>query len=325
MVSAERGPFVARTGRGQLVLIAALFVAVTILGSVVLLNSVYESPDVRTEQDIQSLSDAEWQAHSIQADLERVFLVNTSVDEAGDPLPYASNASFEAVVDTYSDNYVNLSTTERPAVTDIELVEARTGGVARQNETLTGYQEFNGTDDPVVIVDDADAISRLELFVVEAGITSSVNFTVRIEGNAGGDSTIAVADDVVVVDPDVGPQQQCSWENDPLAVDLTNGTGAVSTNETYCGVEGAWQSLSPPLSVVFENGTDARGAFTVTGVDPDASGTDLTGSPGSDNRWYSESTATGADYIVDPVYRIEYRSPNVAYNATYAPYNGTQP
>jgi hypothetical protein len=69
----------------------------------------------------------------------------------------------------------------------------------------------------------------------------------------------------------------------------------------------------------------ASGIFTVTGVDPDAGGTDLSGSPGADNRWYSETTASGDDYLVDPVFRVEYRSPNVAYNATYRPYNGTQP
>ena len=313
-------------GRGQLVVIAALFVAVTVVGSVVLLNSIHESPEVRTEQDTGSLTDAEWQARSVQDDLQRLFRVNTSVAEAGDPLPYASNDTFDAAIDTYGDRYTNLSTTDSPAVVDVELAGGRTGGVARQNETATGYDQFNGTDDPVTVVDDADAIPRLELFVIEAGRTASRNFTVRIEETSGpNDATVTVTDSTVEVDPDGGPPQPCSWTHTPLTVDLVNGTGAVSTNETYCGVRGAWQSLSPPLSVVFENGTDARGIFTVTGVDPDAGGTDLSGSPGADNRWYSETTASGDDYLVDPVFRVEYRSPNVAYNATYRPYNGTQP
>lgn len=312
--------------RGQLVLITALFVAVTIVGSVVLLNSIHESPDAGTEQDAGSLTDAEWQTRSVQDDLVRIFRVNTSVAEAGDPLPYANNDTFGGAVDTYADHYANLSTTDTPAVVDVELIGGRTGGVARGNETATGYEQFNGTDDPVVIVDNADAVPRLELVVVEAGRTASRNFTVRIEETTGtNDATVTVTDDTVVVDPDGGPQQTCSWTHTPLTVDLVNGTGAVTTNETYCGIGGAWQSLSPGLTVVFENGTDARGGFTVTGVDPDASGTDLSGSPGTDNRWYSETTASGDDYLVDPVFRVEYRNPNVAYNATYRPYNGTQP
>lgn len=307
--------------RGQLVVIAAVLISVTVVGSIVLLNSIHESPGTYTRQDSRSLVGADRTAQQVHADLERVFLVNTSVGESNESLPYAREDSFGAIVEEYERQYVNLSTTDSAGITRIELVDNQTGGVARQTEPATGFRDFNGTVNPTVVVEDAAKIPRLSLVVTEANLTTSSEFTVRIEGGSGNETTITVGDDDVETNPNSGPTRSCDWGTEPVEIDLTNGTGAVRTNETYCEIHDAWDSLDAPLEVTFENGTDARGTFTVTGVGVDPADSDISGSPG-DDRWYS-TQVSGDDYIVNPVFRVEYRDPNIAYNTTFALYNGT--
>jgi hypothetical protein len=295
--------------RGQLILIGALLVAATILASITLLNAVHESPKINTQQDSQSLVEAERTVDQTKANLEGSFLANTSSEQTGEQLPYARASTFGALVGEYNDQYTNISTTEAAGIVDITFdgAASNTGGIARQNRSIAGYLNYPDGD----IVQDADAIPKLYLFVNE---TSPPGSSFRIE-LAGASGTVQMEIDDNGVSGDV----TCSVSGGSLEIDFENGVGEIRTDETYCGEREFGASLSPPITVSFSDGSNADGTFTITGVDP--SGSDISGNPGDDNRWFDNPTA--APYIVDPAFEIEYDTPNVAYNATFSLYNTT--
>lgn len=292
-------------GRGQLILLGALLVAATILSSIVLLNSIHESPDTYTRHDSQSLVGAERAVEGVRDDLERAFLVNTSVDEAGTPLPYAQTGTFDSIVEAYESQLVNLSTTDSAAIVRVDLADAQTGAIARQRKDSTGFRPFPSD----TVIDGADSIPRMYLYVNE---TSTSSFEVQIEEDSGPDEvTLHIDEDGVSGDVSCDLSGQ---DFDAIEIDFVDGVGSVTTDEKYCGDREFGTSLDPPLDVDFEDGGNARGTFTVTGVD--ASGSSIGGNPG-DVTWYKDPV------LVNPVFEIEYRTPEVSYSSRVALYNET--
>jgi hypothetical protein len=301
--------------RGQLILVGALLVAATILGSIALLNSIHESPGVNTQQDAQSLAETERTIDQVQTGLERAFLINTSMDEVNESLPYVeADGGYRTLVEEeYVREYLNLSTTETAGVLNVTVVGNQTGGIARQNTTVAGFEDYpSGTVD---LIDEAEALPRFSLFLNETSpgspfivelteITSPVD-SVRLEINESG-----------VYNTGSFATWTCDLSGDDTAieVDFVNGEGEVRTDETYCGDLEFGASLVPPYNVEFRDGSKVKGTYTITAVDP----TDIADPPG-DFRW----SRAGPNYVVNPIFGIEYRTPNVAYNTTYGLYNGT--
>lgn len=309
--------------RGQLILIGALLVAATILGSIVLLNTIHESPQVSTQQDSQSLVETERTVDQVQTGLERAFLTNTSMDERGEALPYAEKSGgFGTLVeDEYVTEYLNLSTTDTAGVVDVTLVGNQTGGIARQNRTIAGFQPYPSGE----ILADAEAIPRLHLLVNE---TSASSFTVWINETSGtppNEMRMEINGSGVFKrgsNPDTHWTCDLSGDNSQLEIDFINGVGEVRTDEVYCGDLTFGESLSPDYTIEFKNGNKVDGEFTITGVGSSVSSPvpALDADP-TDGRWFKQ----GSDIVVNPIFEIEYLTPNVTYNATYAPYNRTAP
>jgi hypothetical protein len=309
--------------RGQLILVGALLVAATILGSIALLNSIHESPGVNTQQDAQSLAETERTIDQVQTGLERAFLVNTSMDEVNESLPYVeADGGYRTLVEEeYVREYLNLSTTETAGVLNVTVVGEQTGGIARQNTTVRGFEDYNGTSDPVTVVQDAEAIPRLYLYV---NSTSPANFTVWLNETLPRPPSDPL-DNVSLEISDSGVSKTGSFDtwtcdlsgdDTPIEIDFVGGVGEVRTSETYCGDLEFGTPLVPAYNVTFEGGDNADGTYVITAVGP-AAIADLPG----DFRW--RRVSGGTDYVVNPIFEIEYRTPNVAYNTTYGLYNGT--
>ena len=308
--------------RGQLILIGALLVAATILGSIVLLNTIHESPEVSTQQDSQSLVETERTVDQVKAGLERAFLVNTSMDEQGEALPYVNGSGgFETLATEYVSGYLNLSTTDTAGVVNATLVGNQTGGIARQNRTDTGeYKKYNETGDPVTIIQNAETIPRLHLLVNE---TSASSFTLWINqtdippSGTPLNASLEISDNTV----EKGGSAPGSWAcdlpgNSLIEIDFIDGVGEVRTGETYCG-DLEFGAFDPArYNVTFENGNRVNGTYTITAVDPVS-----IESFSEPYRWNRVSGTT----VVNPIFEIEYLTPNVEYSATYAPYNRTAP
>lgn len=296
--------------RGQLILVGALLLSVTIVGSIVLLNALHESPNVYTQQESQSLEDAERAVAEVRDNLERVFLVNSSVDQVGEPLPYANDSSFDRLVAEYERQYANLSTIHGAGLVQIEVVGGETGGVARQGPAPGGYHAYpNGT-----VIEGASAIPQLNL---EINDTNGGPFTVEIRGDTG--SSV----EMVINDSGVSGAVSCSLDDfDSISIHLSKGSGSVSTEETYCGVENFGAGLSQPLTVEMDNPGGADGTYTVTGVG--ATSPEVTGSPNEDNPWSINSTGS-QDYLVNPEFEIQYRNPDLSFTTTFELYNRSGP
>lgn len=315
--------------RGQLILIGALLVAATILGSIVLLNTIHESPEVSTQQDSQSLVETERTVDQVKAGLGRAFLINTSMNERGEALPYAEKGGgFKTLVEEeYVTEYLNLSTTDTAGVVDVTLVGSQTGGIARQNTTDIGeYKAYNETGDPVTIIQNADAVPRLHLLVNE---TSSPPFTIWINQTDISpapavtplNASLEISDDKVEKSGSAPGSWVCDLSGNSLVeIDFIGGVGEVRTDETYCGDLEFGAFAPAKYNVTFENGNGVKGTYTITAVNPDS----IASFPGDDYRW-NRTSSPGTTYIVNPIFQIEYLTPNVEYSATYAPYNRTAP
>lgn len=290
--------------RGQLILIGSLLLAVTIIGSIVLLNSIHESPDVYTQQESQSLEEGERVVEEVRDNLERVFLVNSSVAQVGEPLPYANESAFGAIVEEYEQQYTNLSTVHSAGLVQVEHVGGQTGGIARQEPTANGYRSFpSGT-----VIVGADAIPTLDLFINE---TSSPDpFIVEIAGDT--DSV-----EMEIDETGVSGVVSCPLNDfDGINIHLTDGSGSITTGEAYCDVQGIDSGLSGSLTVSFENGDNADGTYTITGATP-LSPPGVDRSP--DGRWYM-----AGPYLVNPEFDVQYRNPDLSYSSTFELYNRTE-
>ena len=302
--------------RGQLILVGALLVAATILGSIALLNSIHESPDVNTKQDAQSLAETERTIDQVQTGLERAFLVNTSMDEVNESLPYVEDGGgYRTLVEeAYVREYLNLSTTETAGVLDVTVVGEQTGGIARQNTTVAGFEDY--PSGPVDVVEGAAAVPRFYLLVND---TSPSPFIIRISetGTPSNSMQLEISDSEVAAKRGSGTDWTCdlSGDDSTIEIDFVNGEGEVRTDETYCGNLNFGPPLDPDYTIQFQDGGNADGTYTITAVDP----TNVEDFPGVPYRW----SRAGPNYVVNPIFGIEYRTPNVAYNTTYGLYNGT--
>jgi hypothetical protein len=297
--------------RGQLILIGALLVAATILASITLLNAVHESPKINTQQDSQSLVEAERTVDQTKANLEGSFLANTSVDEVGEKLPYA-NESFNGLVEEYNNQSTNISTTEAAGIVNVMFNDAESarGAVAWQNESISGFEKLPGSGGTTILAG-ADRLPRLSMLVNSTDTSTTDSFKIEVDTE-----TLRIYGDRVTRNGN--PICDRDSAENAVELDFVNGTGAVITDAEYCGdIDLAPASSS--LTVVFDNQNNADGTFVVSGENAAIGAF----SP-DDNRGTRVDAGPGPGTIfVDPAFEIEYDTPNVAYNATFSLYNTT--
>lgn len=315
--------------RGQLLLLAALIVAATILGSIALLNSIHESPEIATQQDSRSLQETEWVTDQTGTNLERLFRYVTSVEDADIPLPYANKSAFEDAVEDYDEQFLNLSTVSSAGLVNVSYNDSasRTGGIAHGNINYASSAPGN----PDWVLFQADAVPRLRLNVTQ-GISGSqkdylsVKFNqsrtgptaeLNITGDTGDSST------AVVKFVDTGGTQLWTCEIDgntnTLTVDIRAGSAVVQADmDKFCERAPVTIPDSAWIRIVDGASTTPKGNFTITGVS--SSGSDLTENT-NEPAWYREEI-NGNDILVDPVFDIVYESPEVSYEGEYALYGG---
>lgn len=313
--------------RGQLLLLAALIVAATILGSIALLNSIHESPEIATQQDSRSLQETEWVTDQTGTNLERLFRYVTSVEDADIPLPYAEKPAFEDTVKDYDEQFLNLSTVSSAGLVNVSYNDSasRTGGIAhgdiRHPEATTDPGES-----PKWLVPAADAVPRLRLNVTQ-GISGSPQDYLSVKFNqskSGPTAELNITGDTgdpgtaTVKFVDTGGTQLWTCEIDEgtntLTVDIRAGSAVVQTDtDKFC--ERAPVTIPDSAWIRIVASTDPEGNFTITGVN--AGGASILSPPNVDeSAWYRE----GNDILVDPVFEIVYESPEVSYEGEYTLY-----
>jgi hypothetical protein len=307
--------------RGQLLLLAALIVAATILGSIALLNSIHESPEIATQQDSRSLQETEWVTDQTGTNLERLFRYVTSVEDADIPLPYAEKPAFRNAVKDYDEQFLNLSTVSSSGLVTVSYNDSasRTGGIAHGN--IRDASSAPGDPDPKEVLFPVDEIPRLHLNITNSPVAPDKYILVRFNRSSGAAAELNITSDGSTVtvefedplDPlppwscDVGPPGQ-------LQIDVRADTAIIQSDNKYC----ERGPVKVPDNTVIEivdgtNSMSAEGNFTVTGVGSGTVDSQLTGSPGDDT-WHED------DVLVDPVFDIVYESPEVSYEGEYTMY-----
>jgi uncharacterized protein YxeA len=289
--------------RGQLILTAAILLALTIVASAVLLNSIHAPADVTAQQERQSLEQTERIIEQLQDDLNEVFMVNGSTErmpyiEGG---PQAQN-EFEATVEAYAEQYLNMSTRNGVGFTTVEYLESEsdTGHAVWQNETA----ELSGSAWPLT-KGKPDEITYVKLQIEQV---RSKGFELR----AGPITVLEVTDDV---DVSANGDSKCTGKTvdgtNPLVLELINGEGEIRIGDEICGTVDFESSLSSK-KLLIPGSSDVDGEVYVTYK----GGNSPSGPLSPDYRGTSDNV------VVQPVYHITYQDPQVTYETNVTAYGG---
>lgn len=303
---------VTRDSRGQTILIMAILFAVIVLTTVILLNTLHAPANVQTQSQSSGLEDVELTEAQVANDMERLFLVHTSVATTGEPLPYVEadggpDSRFGDVVENTSDLDAALRASESGAVVRVRYNATRSqeGMLVRQNDSTREftYDGYSPSDQNWTVLDDAEGLPRFSMNVTEAPDDSDSPFEVVVDGG----NELTFDDDGV---EGAGVDCELSY---PIQVDATAGIGTISNETEVCGTF----DLEPPDSfdLTFENGSEVTGTYTVSGVDADAAGSDI------DSNTYDWQHATDDDVIVNPAFDVQYTEPAITHNATIVLYD----
>lgn len=279
--------------RGQLLLVGAILIATVVLSSVVLLNSVHDSPTVQTAQDTRSVAAVDRTVGELTSDLDRLFVATTA--NTTTPGPYANASDFTRLVATYERARLNLSTTDRATALNVTVnaTDSATGTVAIAETPTeiddTGYNLTNATDIPRLSVNAsefngdglnvtvANATADRTITLTESGASGAVNCS-----NGGADSSF-------------------------VRVEFTDGVGTVQTNDTTCTRESFGTELTGPLNVTIEStSNNVTATFAITG----------TGSAVS-----ADAPTTPSNVVVNPTIELRYVTPEVTYERTFRLYD----
>lgn len=290
--------------RGQLILTAAILIALTIVASAVLLNSIHASADVTAQQERQSLAETERNIEQIQDNLAELFVVNGSEER----MPYVESGKedkFKAAVEEYSDQYLNMSTRHGAAFVDVEFRESasETGHVFVQNGTR------NFTSDPDSgVLEITGGTDLTYLYFNVTSLDDSNNLTIQVNGSD--EITIEDTEGQTVVErSDTVCTVGSVDKESPLEIEVFDGEGVVRYDGTVCGnIEfGTDFGDHGQLNI---NGADSEGTFIVS-IEGD---TTVWDSPSSERYKHSG--------ITNPMFRITYQDPQVTYETNVTAYGG---
>lgn len=299
--------------RGQVILIAAVIFAVTVLVSVALLSNLQTPADINTQSDSRSLETIERTGPALEDDLERIFLVHTSVDETGERVPYANESSgpddpFGAVVANYSSVYSDMAVSDTSTVVSVEYLNTSRGSL---NGTLLRHNDssknltFDGFNDTKRaewnLTEDAESMPYFHLNVTD---TPDDPFLVNIS-----DDTLEFTDDSVAINGD----NVFSNGAYPVEVELIDGVGEVRNGSDRTAFE---PDPDAYFDVTFGNGNETNGTYTVSATNTSV-GSELVGNETGDHQY------TRTDVVLAPSFRMTYTDPNVRYVRFFRLYNDT--
>lgn len=305
--------------RGQLLLVAAVLIALVIVASAVLLNGLVTPETATTSSLSGDAADFERTTDSIASDLEQLFEHNTSVDEAGEPLPYAdADALGRAVNDIYGPLVANATLNRTGAVLDVRYARASSleGDVVYNTSVNTFENEKDSANWTV-----AQGVETIPRAIVNVSNDGGGEFGLAIEGSAGGEWSYNVTDDAVVIDGDPRCDGVINSSTRDIRLDVRNPAIHNATLEVTntdgdvpCSprIEVA-KGLSTPYTVSIGNGDQAEGTYFIS-VDGDLHDN------ATDDNWVSDEE----DVVVNPAFAVSYLTEGIEYKSTYRLYNATR-
>jgi len=308
--------------RGQLILIAAVLIATTILGSVVLLNSIHASADTNAYKEGQSLDQTNRVTEQVKKDLRALYLAEVQAD--GQPAGFITDTvAFNNTVKNYSRQYTNLTSISSSSILWVEYnndTSSTNGLVLRQNGTDNFVSE-DGTarNNPWYPIRNADDVPYIFFNITKVdppGNGQQWKMIVRDgDGNGGELEVNKVASGVEVT---VNNQFVCNSDSNPIStpfeIEITEGFGIIQTEERTCA---AFELATFDIEEIeFEEPKGAQGNYTIIPIgNIDASDSEM--NQGSEQQIHD-------DVIVNPGFRIRYEDPSGNYEANTTVFGGSR-
>lgn len=285
-----------RSERGQLVLIAAILVATSILGAVVLLNTVHSSPNVKAQSDAQSLSDTEQMTEQLHRHVRKLFFATSTAKGKSEQAFAESDAAFQSNVSAYAEELGQFASTEKPTVAKVEYVDGAEGDFVA------------GTipNPPRQVIDDAESIPYLRVNASDTQQPVEIEIT-----GTGGTNKRIVLDGPDTEYGETGSPQDCSLSSGGATLVLTHGSGEIrGANGGLCQFTLYERGELDTYTIEINGSGTGGGTFNVSGV---RDGSDVA---------ESGFAVVERNVIVNPTVEISYQTPSVAYDAKYTLFRG---
>lgn len=299
-----------RRERAQLIMIAAVVIAAFVLGSIVLLNLLHESPEFATERDGQSITDAERVSAHLADDLHRFFLAHSS----NELLPYIEDeGAFENDVAGYDEPYTNLSREGRASITNVSYVSSPEGSIVWKNNTRQADPETGQNLDPAdeVYLEGATSVPRMYFFVDEKGFSSEATIVFRAPDDTTTDVlTVDQADDQVKDSAGDVICESPSPGSSDFEIDLTHGTGEVRFSDQYCRIDipDSVNGFST-FDIKVEGGHNMNWEFVISGTEATVGNDYENASADTDDAHFAENV------YVDPTFAVTYQDASITYES----------
>jgi hypothetical protein len=314
-----------RSDRGQLILIAAILIAVVVISSVLLLNTAQSATELRTSQQSQSVTNAGQLSQDVREGLDTVFQTSTSLTEAEATLPYSLD--LQSDVETFTEEYRAL--TNAPGILNIsyDTSDTVTGGIVFQ----TARAEFtdaagNGDWD---VLEDVSSVPTLSARI--ESVEPSEEFTISISSGSAQLTIENTGPGYTVTRVDGTGTRTCSGLEPSIIIDFHKGVGEVRGKNGVCEGMVLGQGLSSGYTIRFENGDDAEGTYAISGsggVDGPSNANvydpnDPFSTPDEPN-YRGPGDGSGDDIVVNPAFVVTYDDPDITYQSEYGLYNQTK-
>jgi hypothetical protein len=305
--------------RGQVILVTGLAVAVTLVGLVLLLNTVIYTQNLATRgAEVQDGAAVSFRQEAVEGVGEVVDAENRAEYDSRTKLEQNVTAGvnrFDALASRYRAERGTVAQVEEESLTLTD------GTLLRQTDASRNFTSAGESAD-WTLVEDASAgtgpgVRGFALTVSRDDLSDSRSsaFTVSVEGGQtwqarvyddGGAITVAVKNG-----SESSPDPVCSVTGPEATVDLTAGT----INGTRCpGL--VWATgISSPYDVTFERADEATGTYALTvrtpagATDPDVQTANFAG-PGD----AASPRAVPAVYAAE--FEIHFETPNLAFHTT---------
>lgn len=301
--------------RGQLLLIGAVLLGMTIVGTVVMLNGMQYTDSAGAQSQSQVLDDAERNEEMVVRDME---LLVRQVDA---DMPFRYEEAVIANVSTYNNYTRNMTVTRGGALINVSVNESRSDGTrihqpASGGPTNDNFQRTGsgpGTPNDWSLASDVEKVAgfRVNTTKIDGGPMNA--FTVRIENDTAGYvwemkvySQSAMDYRLKTRYTDSGSLPlwgttpvECASSDEEIDIRLVDGTAAKTNND--CEFTSFTDRLTSPYDIKFKNGNRAHGTYNIF----------ITGSASG-----NVDPGDTDDYVVNPAIDFQYRSTELAYNRT---------
>lgn len=285
--------------RGQLLLVGAIIVAITIIGSVTLLNGLQYTDTAGTEGGSDALAETDRAEAVVFADLTNLV---TQVEQS-DPDDF--DRALRANISTYNNYTQNMTVTRDGTYVNVSLNESTSVTQHRIGQTdATQYRDPNGPSGNLWhVINNSTRMDEFWLNSTSIDGGAGPPFVVRIENDSGDTWELRLdarppSNSALVVDPPNDPPTECVRSDEQFNVSLYR--GFARTDAGNCSFPALPDELDEPYDVTYVNPNRAEGTYTIV-----ASG-DL----------QTSNFDVEEQSILVPAIDYRYRSVEMAYNRT---------